>query len=121
MADIQIDDPINLAMDIQEFDENLPSLKLNCILNNKSIKGNFNIEFNFWVFCQDFDSFKKGQISFLNDLSGIKRLFFENEKLIINPSFKSPIFNFDCKTIFEISQYSKQNFLAKLAEFENWW
>ena len=121
MADIQIQEPISIEIEVKEFDENLPSIKLDCILKDSSLKGNFNIGFNFWVRCKDYDSFSKNQISFLNDLSGITRLSFEEDNLLIVPSFKSTKTNFDCKIILKINEESKNSLVEKFVEFEKWW
>jgi len=121
MADIEIQEPVSIGIDIKEFDENLPSIKLDCVIKDISLKGNLNIGFNFWILCKDYDSFSKKQISSLNDLSGITRLSFENNKLIIVPSFNSIKVNFDCEIVLEINEESKERLITKFIEFERWW
>ncbi|MBP6386363.1 MAG: hypothetical protein KA313_09730 [Pseudarcicella sp.] len=121
MADIEIKEPLSISVEVKEFDENLPSIKLDCIFKGESLKGNFNIGFNFWVLCKDYDSFSKNENSFLNDLSGKTRLSFKDSKLLIVPSFRNNKTDFECKIILEISEESKQIFMTKFIEFEKWW
>lgn len=121
MADIIINNPVNIWINFQEFDKNLPSLKINCVLRNELVKGKYDLEFNFWTLCTDFDSFCENHTNYLKDLSGIERFLFDEEKLIINPSFKNKTINFDCRIMFVVDEEVKQNIKKKLSEFPSWW
>jgi hypothetical protein len=121
MVNIVIQEPILIELEIMEFDEHLPSIKINCVVKDNSLKGHYTISFNFWVLCNDFDSFGKKQISSLNDLSGVTRFSFEDEKLLIVPSFKNMKVNFDSKISIEISEELKDIMTTKFIEFEKFW
>lgn len=118
---IIINDPFKIEIDVSEFDEKLLSIKLVCVLSSESIKGNFSIGFNFWMFCKDFDAFGKKEIKTLTDITGVQKIFLEDNKLIICPTYSGPNTNFNCRIESEITEESVQIFASKFLEFNKWW
>lgn len=80
--DIEISSPINIALDVVELDEHVPSLKFSITIRVKKFSYSSEISSQLWVECQCFDDFidsmRRGDKAVLKDMNG----FFE---LRVNP------------------------------------
>lgn len=80
--DIEITSPINITLDVIEFDEHIPSLKFNLAIQVDKFSYSLSVSSQVWLECQYFDEFidnmRSDEIAHLRDVNGC----FE---LIVNP------------------------------------
>lgn len=121
MIDIKLQNDLRLKIDIIEYDEVLPSIKINIDIKTQSLKGGFDINFNFWSRCEDFDRFIAEDLEFIKDLIDNKRICFTNDSLVVAPIFSNPNIKFDCVVEIKIDEESKGILRNKFLDFDRWW
>lgn len=72
--DIEITEPINLALDVIEIDEHVPSMKFNALIKIKKFGYSLVLNKEFWLECQCIDVFinnlNNGRSATLKDMNG---------------------------------------------------
>ncbi|MBD2786473.1 hypothetical protein ID858_16495 [Xenorhabdus sp. DI] len=81
--DIEINSPINIALEVIELDEHIPSMKFNLAIRVNKFGYSSNVNSQLWVECQCFDAFvdnmRRGDIALLKDMNG-------SFELLLNPA-----------------------------------
>lgn len=81
--DIEIKNPINLNLDLVEFDEHIPSMKVDLTIQVKKFSYSSMVNAQLWIECKCIDDFinnlQAGNKALLNDMNGCFKLF-------LNPS-----------------------------------
>ena len=125
MSDILITNPIYFTVDVIENDDKLPSLKLTCRIKNEGLKGDFDIRFNFWVSCSDWDLFATGKSRELSDLSNFSRIeiISDNSDLyfVINPVFSTFNVSLNSELKIKISENDLNCILNQFLNYPKWW
>ncbi|MCW3405631.1 hypothetical protein [Escherichia coli] len=80
--DIEITNPVNIKLDVIEFDEHVPSLKFSVSISVEKFGYKAEVNTHFWIECQCFDKFVScmncGELAILKDMN-------DSFELILNP------------------------------------
>ena len=126
--DIEIDRPINIKLDVLEFDEHIPSMKFNVTICVKKFGYSSDVNSQIWIECQCFDAFidslRGNDIAIFKDING----FFE---LLLNPAQgwlewrceKEDLGGYitSAKGREKLSDETKQAFYAVFNDYPKWW
>ncbi|OKB73136.1 hypothetical protein [Escherichia coli] len=89
--DIEITNPVNIKLDVIEFDEHVPSLKFSVSISVEKFGYKAEVNTHFWIECQCFDKFVScmncGELAILKDMN-------DSFELILNPV--AGVLNWSC-------------------------
>ncbi len=78
--DIEITNPVNIKLDVIEFDEHVPSLKFSVSISVEKFGYKAEVNTHFWIECQCFDKFVScmncGELAILGNDSNLLIVFY---------------------------------------------
>ncbi|EON0723546.1 hypothetical protein ACNC2Q_002317 [Escherichia coli] len=126
--DIEITNPVNIKLDVIEFDEHVPSLKFSVSISVEKFGYKAEVNTHFWIECQCFDKFVScmncGELAILKDMN-------DSFELILNPV--AGVLNWSCmkedingsislsKGSEKLDDAAKQSILRAFNDYPKWW
>ncbi|WP_248793316.1 hypothetical protein [Escherichia coli] len=126
--DIEITNPVNIKLDVIEFDEHVPSLKFSVSISVEKFGYKAEVNTHFWIECQCFDKFVScmncGELAILKDMN-------DSFELILNPV--AGVLNWSCMKEYinggislskgseKLDDAAKQSILRAFNDYPKWW
>lgn len=128
MINITLDNPFLFNLEILEIDDKIPSFKVNCAFEVKSLKGYIKNSISYWIsnqswdsFIHGFDSSDKASLIDLSEIVRIKIYPIDNKfQIFFDNSFQgniNAVISFDSIIEKEIAI----SIIQKFKDFPKWW